>query len=115
MWKPGTAKPTTKAKSPKTPKRQPNNNESSMTRGDVPKSNSSSASKKRLTGATLNMRFMKRKKETAEYERKRREAMDDDDVAEGTSSRWGGISPLLMVVVRFLPSLWLQKGSKYSE
>ena len=63
MWKPGTAKlpprpsPSNDKKSPKTP-----------TSGDIPKSGSTSSTKKRLTGATLNMRFMKRKKETQQHE-----------------------------------------------
>lgn len=66
MWKPGTAKP--KSSTPKTPSRETAFNGGSLT---TPKSASSSA-KKRLTGATLNMRFMKRKKETQQYEERRK-------------------------------------------
>jgi hypothetical protein len=77
MWKPGTAKP--ESQSPKTPtiattpttkKQEPSNGTLPLS-GNTPKSAEASA-KKRLSGATMNMRFMKRKKETQEHENSRR-------------------------------------------
>lgn len=73
MWKPGTAKP--KSPSPKTPtrttkKQEPSNGVMKLS-GNTPMSAEASA-KKRLSGATMNMRFMKRKKETQQHEESRR-------------------------------------------
>lgn len=88
MWKPGDEKPKEASKSSKgrgdnmnLQKKKNNNNSpktpkagassSSMGENTPPKSPASSI-KKRLSGATMNMRFMKRKKETEEYETNRK-------------------------------------------
>jgi len=75
MWKPGTAKP-----SPETPKTKtlkkvetPKNGSVAGKEGTSEKKPNSSA-KKRLSGATMNMKFMKRKKETEDYEEERRKS-----------------------------------------
>jgi hypothetical protein len=75
MWKPGTEKP--KSQSPKTPRQEPKQNGKSeditpLKSASSLKKSASSSAKKRLTGATMNMRFMKRKKETEEYDERRK-------------------------------------------
>jgi hypothetical protein len=67
MWKPGTDKPVTK--SPKTPKPETSEHGLSLA-GESSVTKPTSSSKKRLSGATMNMRFMKRKKEPQEHEEK---------------------------------------------
>jgi hypothetical protein len=89
MWKPGTDKPVTKSpkaptpKSPKTPKQETSEHGLSLA-GESSVSKPTSSSKKRLSGATRNMRFMKRKKEPQEQEEK---------VESGTDSLTAASSP----------------------
>lgn len=68
MWKPGTERP-----SPRTPKAETPKNGAREGKSSGEKL-SSSAKNKRLSGATMNMRFMKRKKETDDYEEERRKS-----------------------------------------
>jgi hypothetical protein len=60
MWKPGSSKPM-KGLSPSS--LTPNKSLSTTTEGGTTPSSSSSADKKRLSGSTMNMRFMKRRKD----------------------------------------------------
>ena len=70
MWKPGTSKP--EVDNAITPNKGNSNGEMSLEESS-PKP--SSLSKKKLSGATMNMRFMKRKEETSNYDRKRKAAI----------------------------------------
>jgi hypothetical protein len=81
MWKPGTDKPV--KKSPKTPKRETSEHGLSLA-GESSAAKPTSSSKKRLSGATRNMRFMKRKKDSLEHEEK---------VESGTHSPISASSP----------------------
>ncbi|CAJ1954451.1 unnamed protein product [Cylindrotheca closterium] len=67
MWKPGTEQPT-----PRTPQVESPKNGAKEGKPSAEKPISSA--KKRLSGATMNMRFMKRKKETDDYVEERRKS-----------------------------------------
>mmetsp|Transcript_43058 Transcript_43058/g.104217 ORF Transcript_43058/g.104217 Transcript_43058/m.104217 type:complete len:197 (+) Transcript_43058:223-813(+) len=70
MWKPGTERPSPRAEKPGTPETPKNGAKEEKSSEKKP----SSSAKKRLSGATMNMRFMKRKKETDDYEEERRKS-----------------------------------------
>lgn len=76
MWKPGTSKP--EVDNAITPNKGNSNGEMSLEESS-PKP--SSVSKKKLSGATMNMRFMKRKEETSNYDRKRKAAISSSKSA----------------------------------
>jgi hypothetical protein len=68
MWKPGTEQPTPRTPTTPTTESSKNGEKEGKPSGGKP----TSSVKKRLSGATMNMRFMKRKKEIDDYEEERR-------------------------------------------
>jgi hypothetical protein len=83
MWKPGTSKPKTEALPQKDNKKEES--------GGMP--SASSASKKKLSGATMGMRFMARKIEADEARRKTLKERQEQEQMEWTAEQDNGDGP----------------------
>jgi hypothetical protein len=88
MWKPGTSKPKSEALPQKDNKKEDSKKEES---GDVP--SASSASKKKLSGATMGMRFMARKMEAEEARKKTLKERHEQEQMEWTAEQDNGDGP----------------------
>ncbi|KAG7359735.1 M-phase phosphoprotein 6 [Nitzschia inconspicua] len=79
MWKPGSDRPSDPSRPPgqkRPPSRSPNPPLSGGTNSTPTTSASSTSPRKRLSGTTMNMKFMKRKKEMIQNEEKRKAAAE---------------------------------------